>query len=198
MNSPDELNYKRNTLAGTSLVALFAALTAAGAFIVVPLPFSPVPIVLQNLFALLSGLLLGPLLGSAAVATYLFVGALGAPIFAGARGGFAHFFGPTGGYLFGYLLSALVAGLIASKPRAEKEIPLWRLAIAVILGLLAVYIPGVLRLKAVLAADWPKALAAGFPLLAGRCRKGPHRHRCSAAFTASFSRHPRWLIFFFW
>ncbi|GHT72271.1 hypothetical protein FACS1894110_26640 [Spirochaetia bacterium] len=49
---------KRRTIAGITLVALFGALTAAGTFISIPLPFSPVPIVLQNLFALLAGLIL--------------------------------------------------------------------------------------------------------------------------------------------
>jgi len=159
---------KRRALVGTTLVALFAALIAAGTFIAVPLPFSPVPIVLQNLFALLSGLLLGPALGAAAVATYLVVGAIGAPVFAGASGGFVHFFGPTGGYLAGYLLSAVVAGFVAGRPRSDWKTALVRIALAALLGFLAVYVPGVLRLKAVIGADWPKALAVGFlPFIAG-------------------------------
>jgi biotin transport system substrate-specific component len=161
-------NKKRRALVGTTLVALFAALIAAGTFIAFPLPFSPVPIVLQNLFVLLAGLVLGPALGAAAVAVYLIVGAVGAPVFAGATGGFAHFFGPTGGYLGGYLLAALVAGLIAGKPQPDKKTAFLRIALAAVLGLLAVYVPGVLRLKAVIGADWPKALAAGFlPFIAG-------------------------------
>ena len=49
-----------------SLIALFAALIAGGSFVSVPLPFSPVPIVLQNLFMILSGLVLGPAPGTAA------------------------------------------------------------------------------------------------------------------------------------
>ena len=57
----------RRALTRISLTALFAALIAGGTFISIPLPFSPVPIVLQNLFALLAGLLLGPVLGGAAV-----------------------------------------------------------------------------------------------------------------------------------
>jgi biotin transport system substrate-specific component len=152
----------------TALVALFAALTAAGTFIAVPVPGSAVPVVLQNLFALLSGLVLGPILGTAAVGVYLLVGAIGVPVFAGAKGGIAHFFGPTGGYLFGYALCALTAGLIAGKPKAERRTPTWLIAAAAGAGLLAVYMPGVLRLKAVLKADWAKALAVGFlPFLVG-------------------------------
>lgn len=152
----------------TALVALFAALTAAGTFIAVPIPGSAVPVVLQNLFALLAGLTLGPAMGTAAVGLYLLVGAIGLPVFAGAKGGIAHFFGPTGGYLAGYLLSALVAGLVAGRPRADKQTPLRLIALAAVLGMLAVYAPGVLRLKAVLKADWTKALAVGFlPFIVG-------------------------------
>ncbi|MDR2182111.1 MAG: biotin transporter BioY, partial [Treponema sp.] len=111
----------RRPLAALSLTALFAALIAAGAFISFPLPFSPVPVVLQNFFAVLSGLVLGPVRGSAAVALYLLAGALGLPVFAGAAGGIAHFAGPTGGFLAGYLLAGLAAGLIAGKPRKRDS-----------------------------------------------------------------------------
>ena len=157
-----------HVLLKTSLVALFAALMAAGTFIAIPIPVSPVPVVLQNLFVLLAGLVLGPLLGSAAATIYLLVGAIGLPVFAGAKGGIAHFFGPTGGYLFGYVLAALVAGLIAGRPRPEVRTAVWRLALATIAGALAIYIPGVLRLKAVLGADWSKALTLGFlPFIIG-------------------------------
>jgi len=165
------MDTQRTTLK-TALVALFAALTAAGTFIAVPVPGSAVPVGLQNLFALLSGLVLGPLLGTAAVLCYLALGAIGLPVFAGAKGGIAHFFGPTGGYLLGYALCALVAGLIAGRPRAGRKSPVWLLAAAAILGFAAIYLPGVLRLKVVLKADWAKALALGLlPFLVGDAAK---------------------------
>jgi len=161
------------SILATSLVALFAALTAAGTFIAIPLPLSPVPMVLQNLFALLAGLVLGPVLGSAAVGLYLLAGALGLPVFAGAKGGFAHFFGPTGGYLAGYFLAALVAGLLAGRSRAGQKTALWRLVLAVLAGLLAIYVPGLIRLKAAIGKDWATVLAAGFlPFLIGDAAKG--------------------------
>jgi biotin transport system substrate-specific component len=153
---------KRKTILKITLVSLFAALTAAGTFISIPLPGSPVPIVLQNLFALISGLVLGPFMGAAAVGLYLLAGAIGAPVFAGASGGFVHLIGPTGGFLFGYILAAFTSGLIAGVPRAGKPAPLWRLGAAVVLGLLMVYVPGVIRLKFAVNASWTGALAAGF------------------------------------
>jgi biotin transport system substrate-specific component len=127
-----------------------------------------VPIVLQNLFALLSGLVLGPALGGAAVAVYLVAGAIGAPVFAGASGGFVHLLGPTGGFLYGYLLAAVGAGLIAGYPTTEVKTPVWRIILAAVVGALIVYVPGLLQLKAVLALPWGGAFAAGFlPFLPG-------------------------------
>jgi biotin transport system substrate-specific component len=158
----------RSAITRTVFTALFAALIAAGTFISIPLPLSPVPLVLQNFFALLAGLVLGPMLGLGATLLYLLVGAIGAPVFAGAKGGIAHFFGPTGGYLAGYALCAAVAGLVAGKPEGVGPTRWGRIVLAAVLGLLAVYIPGVVRLKMVLAADWPKALGIGLlPFLPG-------------------------------
>jgi biotin transport system substrate-specific component len=158
----------RKTLLKICFAALFGALTAAGTFISIPVPLSPVPIVLQNLFALLSGLILGPFLGGAAVALYLLAGAIGAPVFAGAIGGIAHFAGPTGGFLFGYLLAAIVGGLIAGRPRAARAAPIWRIILAALLGLLAVYVPGVIWLKFSRNLNWAQALAGGFiPFIIG-------------------------------
>jgi biotin transport system substrate-specific component len=155
------------------MTALFAALISGGAFIAVPLPFSPVPLTLQNLFALLSGLILGPLRGGAAAALFLIAGALGAPVFAGAAGGFAYLFGPTGGFLLGYLFTALTAGFIAGRPRENRPTSLPRIILAVLAGLLVLYVPGLIRLKIVLDTDWGTALAVGFlPFTVGDILKG--------------------------
>jgi biotin transport system substrate-specific component len=164
---------RRKAIGRTVLISLFAALIAAGTFISIPLPFSPVPIVLQNLFALLAGLILGPILGGLAALLYLVAGAIGAPVFAGATGGFVHFLGPTGGYLAGYFLAAVAAGLVAGIPRSSVQTPLWRIILGTVLGLLVVYVPGVIRLKAALNTGWGGALAAGFlPFLIGDGIKG--------------------------
>ena len=160
---------KKKTLLKICLIALFAALIAGGTFIAIPI--GPVPIVLQNLFTLLSGLILGPILGSAAVALYLLAGTLGAPVFAGFTGGITRLIGPTGGFLIGYFLMALIAGLIVGTP--EKRLSLVRLIVAVAVGLLVVYVPGVIWLKIQTGLSWDRALAAGFfPFLIGDALKG--------------------------
>ena len=93
------------------------------------------------------------------------------PVFAGGGGGIARFAGPTGGYLVGYLLAAITAGLIAGHPKYKT--PLLRLIIAVFIGLLVVYIPGVIWLKISRNLDWTRALLAGFtPFIIGDILKG--------------------------
>ncbi|MGH7539390.1 MAG: biotin transporter BioY, partial [Gemmatimonadota bacterium] len=96
------------TVAGLPLTArrviavlAFAALTALGARIAVPLPGTPVPFTFQVVAVLLAGVLLGPRLGAASQAAYLAAGASGLPIFA-AGGGVAYLLGPTGGYLLAF------------------------------------------------------------------------------------------------
>jgi biotin transport system substrate-specific component len=161
----------RRRITDLVLAALFGALIAAGAFIAVPLPFSPVPVVLQNLFSLLAGLTLGPVLGAAAAGLYLLAGIVGAPVFAGATGGIGRFLGPTGGFLAGYLLSAFTAGLIAGRP-GRGALPRGRIILAVLAGLLIIYVPGLIRLRFALDS-WAKTLVAGFlPFIPGDVAKG--------------------------
>jgi biotin transport system substrate-specific component len=144
------------------LASLMAALTAVGAYIHVPI--GPVPIVLSTLFVLLSGLLLGSRWGLASMCLYLFVGAIGIPVFAGGKGGVAHFLGPTGGYLFGYVLAAWLTGFIAERSRGILIFEI----LSVLMGSLAIYSLGVPWLKMVTQMSWPKTFMVGMvPFLIG-------------------------------
>ena len=78
------------------------------------IPFWPVPFTLQTLVVLLVGMTFGPRLGAATVALYLGQGAAGLPVFA-TGGGLAYFAGPTGGYLIGFLVAALLMGWMAER-----------------------------------------------------------------------------------
>lgn len=150
----------------TVYASLMAALTAAGAYVAIPI--GPVPIVLQNLFIFLSGLLLGPRWGAASVGIYLLAGALGLPVFAGGTGGIGHFAGPTGGYLLGYLPAVYVIGLIScgSKKRAVLDI------IAMVAGSVVVYAIGLSWLKILTKMPMAKTLAVGMlPFLPGDALK---------------------------
>jgi biotin transport system substrate-specific component len=160
----------RTILLNLCLVALFAALTAASGFVSIPLAVG-VPIAIQNLMAILCGLLLGPFYGTLAVGLYIAAGAIGLPVFAGFAGGFAHFAKPSGGFLWGYMLAALVCGLIAGKPTLEKD-KLLRLCLAVVAGFLVVYVPGLIQLKAILGVGWGAAMVSGMlPFLPGDALK---------------------------
>lgn len=91
-------------------VTVFIILTALGAFVRIPLPFTPVPITLQTLFVLLSAVALGSNLGGLTQVIYIILGVSGLPIFAGAGNGIYYLFGPTGGYLFGFVAAVFFAG----------------------------------------------------------------------------------------
>jgi biotin transport system substrate-specific component len=153
-----------------ALSCLFAALLCAGAYISIPLPLIPVPLTLSNLFAVLAGLLLGPLWGGGAVLLYLGIGALGFPVFSGGRGSIAHFAGPSGGYLVGYLAAALLAGLVARRSGGKRSG--WRTAIGSSLGFAAILCLGAAGLKLLGGLGWDKAAAVGIlPFLPGDALK---------------------------
>ncbi len=145
------------SLVRIALACLFAALVSVGAYIAVPLPGSPVPIVLQNFFIMLSAFLLGPVWGSVATLVYLALGAIGLPVFSGGTGGLARFAGPTGGYLVSYLVATPLMGLLT---RGDKP-KFWRYLVAGLAGALVVYAVGVPWLKTALKAHWAKAFALG-------------------------------------
>ena len=96
-------------------VGLASLFIAACARVVIPLPFTPVPVTGSTLGVLYAGALLGSRRGAAAVLLYLLEGALGLPVLAGGTAGFLHFFGPTGGYLLGFPIGAFVVGRLAER-----------------------------------------------------------------------------------
>ncbi len=134
--------------------ALFASLIAASAFVAIPL--GPVPFTLQVLVVLLAGLVLGPRGGALAVGTYLVLG-LVAPVYAGGASGLGALFGPTGGYLWGFLLGAVTAGVVARRTGPG----FLGLTVAALAGLLPVYALGTAWLAVQLDLGPGAAIAAG-------------------------------------
>ena len=146
----------------TVYTSLFVALIAIGAFVAIPI--GPVPIVLQNMFVLLSAIILGPRWGLACIGIYLLIGLAGLPVFAGGTSGVGKLFGPTGGYLLGYLPAVFVTASI-SKALGEK---ISYDIIAMVIGSLIIYAAGVPWLKIVTSMTYTKALAVGmYPFLIG-------------------------------
>ncbi|MDP7158232.1 MAG: biotin transporter BioY [SAR324 cluster bacterium] len=99
------LRYALVALVGSCLLAVSAK---------VQVPFWPVPMTMQTFVVLVLAIACGPRLGAATVALYLVEGGAGLPIFANG-GGLAYMMGPTGGYLVGFLASALVVGFLAER-----------------------------------------------------------------------------------
>jgi biotin transport system substrate-specific component len=124
---------------------LFAALTGIGALI--RIPTSPVPVTMQVFFVLLSGMLLGPRWGALSMVLYLGMGLCGAPFFAAPPyAGPTVLFGPTGGYLCGFVVAAAAAGWtsqrLALRPRMRIHFPAMGYLLAGAAGIAAIYACG--------------------------------------------------------
>lgn len=87
-------------------MALLAALLAASAYINIPLGFTPVSLTFQTLIVNIIAIMLTPGQSFLTVFVYILIGAAGVPIFAGGTGGIGRLFGPTGGYILAFMVSA--------------------------------------------------------------------------------------------
>jgi biotin transport system substrate-specific component len=145
-------------------VLAFIILTALGAFVRIPLPFSPVPITLQTFFVLLSGAFLGSNLGAITQLSYISLGVLGLPVFTGAGSGLLYLFGPTGGYLVGFVFASFLIGRCI---RYNENNFLFILALFC-LGDLILLCTGVIWLKVIFGYNLKKLLFVGFiPFIGG-------------------------------
>ena len=130
--------------------ALFAALTAVGAFLKIPL--GPSAITLQFFFTAMAGCLLGSGCGALSQLIYVALGLLGLPVFT-AGGGFSYVLQPTFGFLLGLIPSAFVIGKLAKRP-----LTFWRTALAMLAGLAVLYAVGVPYLALIANAYLGKGL----------------------------------------
>ncbi len=145
------------------LCALFAALTAVLSQVALPLPFTPVPLNLASLSVLLAGGLLGYGYGALSMTVYVFMGFCGLPVFTGFSGGPAIVAGPTGGYILGYILAALVSGLFAS-----RRTVFFRDLLLMAAGMAGCYALGTLWFMHLTHTSLPASLmACVFPFLPG-------------------------------
>jgi biotin transport system substrate-specific component len=142
-------------------VMSFLILTTFGAFLKIPLPFTPVPITLQTFFVLLSGAVIGKRLGSLSQASYLLLGSAGLPLFADPRG----LGGPTGGYLIGFLLASWVVGWLVSFPKGKN---IFWIIFVMLSGSVLIYSLGCLQLALITQCGLKKALLLGIlPFIPG-------------------------------
>lgn len=123
-----------------TMIAMFASLTAVGAFIKIPLPI--VPFTLQYFFCALGAMILGSKKGALSQSLYVLMGLIGIPIFT-QGGGIQYIFNLTFGYLIGFILGAFVIGKITEN---TKKITNIKILIACILGLIIIYLFGVIHM----------------------------------------------------
>ena len=143
-------------LGGSALIAISAQISV---------PMIPVPMTLQTLAVLLVGLTFGSRLGAIALIAYLAEGAMGLPVFAGGKFGIATLMGPTGGYLFGFVAAAFLTGWLAERGWDRSVL---RTALAMAIGNVVIYLPGLIQLQLVTGAEWAKVWTWGAgPFLIG-------------------------------
>lgn len=155
---------RRYELIDLIYAALFAAVTAVLGLISIPLPISPVPVTGQTLAIMLAGSILTVRQAAFSMLTFLLIGAVGVPVFAGATGGIGIIVGPMGGYLIGFLAGAVAIALLKGQTNT-----LWRLAVANLTGGMAVvYVLGVFWLNLVTGMGLQKAIMVGvLPFIPG-------------------------------
>lgn len=134
-------------------------------------PFYPVPMTMQTLVVLTLAMALGWRLGLGAVMLYMAEGAMGLPVFAGTpeKGiGLAYMAGPTGGYLLGFVVATALVGFLAERGWDRNFITT---ALAMALGNVAIYVPGILWLGSVVGWDKPVLEWGMTPFLLGDVTK---------------------------
>lgn len=132
---------ERNKVLDLTRAALMTALLCVLAPHTIMLPISPVGITLGTFLIYLTGFLLGPRLGSVSIFLYLLLGMVGLPVFSGYRCGAAVLFGPTGGYLIGYLFCVWIVGFLSGKSCGGKWL-IARFVLAAVLGTVVLYLFG--------------------------------------------------------
>ena len=134
------MRYKINNLI---TVGLFAALIGVSAYIIIPVPFSPVPITAQTLIVMLTGCLLGTVHAGTTLLIFLLLGTIGIPVFSKGQSGFGTLMGPTGGYLIGFFIAAVVISLLTGDKNSFKQY----LTANVLGGIFIIYTIGVIWLS---------------------------------------------------
>lgn len=155
---------QKSTVYQLALIGLMTAITCILGPLSIPIPFSPVPISFTNLAIYLTAFLLGYKKGTISYLIYLLLGLVGLPIFSNFQGGPGKLFGPTGGYLIGFILMAFIGGFFIE--RFHGHISMYILGL--VLATAAAYLLGTAWLAYQMNLTFYQALMAGvIPYLLG-------------------------------
>ena len=156
----------RSWVANVVLVLGGAAFVGISAQVIIPLPFTPVPLTLQTFAVLLVGAALGTWRGVASMVVYAAVGVAGVPWFSGGSSGWG---GASFGYILGFIVAAGVVGRLAEQGATLTPV---RTAGLMVIGNVVIYAIGVTYLKFAIDVSWGSALALGVvPFLIGDALK---------------------------
>lgn len=146
-----------NKTAGMTKMALMVAMNCVSAYIIIPLPFSLSPLALQTLIVNLTGYVLNAKQAFMTMLVYLLVGLAGVPVFTGGSAGPGKLFGPTGGYIIGFLFTAVFLAYFKGEKYSFKRYAL----LGCVIGIPLIYVFGVVQLKLITGMGWDKAIMTG-------------------------------------
>ncbi len=146
-----------NKTAEMTKMALMVAMNCVSAYIIIPLPFSLSPIALQTLIVNLTGYVLNAKQAFMTMLVYLLVGLAGVPVFTGGSAGPGKLFGPTGGYIIGFLFTAVFLAYFKGEKYNFKRYAL----LGCVIGIPLIYVFGVVQLKLITGMGWDKAIMTG-------------------------------------
>ena len=138
-------------------MALMVAMNCVSAYIIIPLPFSLSPLALQTMIVNLTGYVLNAKQAFMTMLVYLLVGLAGVPVFTGGSAGPGKLFGPTGGYIIGFLFTAVFLAYFRGEKYSFKRYAL----LGRVIGTPLIYVFGVVQLKLITGMGWDKAIMTG-------------------------------------
>lgn len=146
-----------NKTAEITKMALMVAMNCVSAYIIIPLPFSLSPLALQTMIVNLTGYVLNAKQAFMTMLVYLLVGLAGVPVFTGGSAGPGKLFGPTGGYIIGFLFTAVFLAYFRGEKYSFKRYAL----LGCVIGIPLIYVFGVVQLKLITGMGWDKAIMTG-------------------------------------
>ncbi len=146
-----------NKTAEMTKMALMVAMNCVSAYIIIPLPFSLSPLALQTLIVNLTGYVLNAKQAFMTMLVYLLVGLAGVPVFTGGSAGPGKLLGPTGGYIIGFLFTAVFLAYFRGEKYSFKRYAL----LGCVIGIPLIYVFGVVQLKLITGMGWDKAIMTG-------------------------------------
>lgn len=168
MNTESSKANKKLTTYQLTLTAVMTAVICVLSPISLSIPISPVPISLGSMAVYLAVTVLGMKLGTISCGLYLLLGLIGLPVYAGGSAGADKLFGPTGGYLIGFLFLALIAGAFVGRFPEKKGKNIAFAMAGMVLGTIVLYILGTAWLAYSAGMDFQAALWAGvIPFIPG-------------------------------